>query len=78
MRPVDGEMLRLMADMPFLDRLEAVAVSGWSRSAVYEAVHRLEDAGFIASVPHGTELVPPTRRFPPHGRRATVHCEGRE
>ncbi len=63
MRPVDGEMLRLMADMPFLDRLEAVAVSGWSRGAVYEAVHGLEDAGFIASVPHGTELVPPTRRF---------------
>ena len=63
MRPVDGELLRLLADMPLLDRLEAVAVSGWSRGAVYRAVRRLEDAGMIASVPHGTELVPSTRRF---------------
>ena len=39
------------------------ALSGWSQSAVYEAVRKLEDAGLIASVPHGTELVPPTRRF---------------
>ncbi len=63
MRPVDGELLRLLADMPFLDRLEAVAVSGWSTGAVYKAVRRLEDAGLIAPVPHGTDLVPPTRRF---------------
>ena len=45
MRPVDGELLRLLADMPFLDRLEMVAVSGWSRGGVYRAVPRLEDAG---------------------------------
>ncbi|MDE2970646.1 MAG: hypothetical protein OXT51_11245 [Chloroflexota bacterium] len=63
MRPVDGELLALLARMPFLDRLEMVAVSGWSRGAVYRAVPRLEDAGWIASVPHGTELIPPTRRF---------------
>ena len=63
MRPVDGELLRLLADMPFLDRLDMVAVSGWSRGGVYRAVPRLEDAGLIASVPHGTELVTPTRRF---------------
>ncbi len=64
MRPVDGELLRLLADMPFLDRLEMAALSGWSRKgAVHEAVRQLEDAGLIASVPHGTELVAPTRRF---------------
>ena len=63
MRPVDGELLRLLADMPFLDRLETVAVSGWSRGAVYKAISRLEDIGLIASVPHGTELIHPTRRF---------------
>ena len=71
MRPVDGELLRFLADMPFLDRLEAVAVSGWSRGAVYKAVPRLEDAGLIASVPHGTELVSPTRRF--HLTAAGLH-----
>ena len=63
MRPVDGELLRLLAHMPFLDRLEAVAVSGWSTGAVYKAVRRLEDAGLIAPVPHATDLTPPTRRF---------------
>ena len=48
--------------MPFLDRLEMVSVSGWSRGAVYEAVERLETGGFTASVPHATDLVPSTRR----------------
>ena len=60
---MDAELLRLLAHMPLLDRLEMVAVSGWSRGGVYRAVPRLEDAGLIASVPHGTELIPPTRRF---------------
>ncbi|MCY4582808.1 MAG: replication-relaxation family protein [Chloroflexi bacterium] len=63
MRPVDGEILGLLADMPFLDRLEMVALSGWSRGGGYRAIPRLEDAGLIASVPHGTGLTPPTRRF---------------
>ena len=58
-----GELLRRLAAMPFLDRLEMVAVSGWSKGAVYEAVKWLEDEGLAASVPHGTDLVPPTRRF---------------
>ena len=66
MRPLTGgkrELLRRLAVMPFLDRLEMAALSGWSQSAVYEAARQLEDAGLIASVPHGTELVAPTRRF---------------
>ena len=63
MRPVDGELLRLLADMPFLDRLEAFAVSRWSTGGVYKAVRRLEDAGLAAPVPHATDLTAPTRRF---------------
>ena len=58
-----GDLLRRLAAMPFLDRLELVAISGWSRGTVYEAVRRLEDAGLVAPVPHATELTPPTRRF---------------
>ena len=57
------ELLGRLAAMPFLDRLEMAALSGLSQSAVYEAARRLEDAGLIASVPHGTELISPTRRF---------------
>ena len=65
MRPVEceRELLRRLAAMPFLDRLEMVCVSGWSRGAVYPAVDSLESQGFVASVPHSTDLVPPTRRF---------------
>ena len=45
MRPggCEEELLRALAEMPFLDRLET--------------------GGFAASVPHATDLVPPTRRF---------------
>ena len=56
------ELLSHLARMPFLDRLELAALAGRSRGGVYEAVGRLEDAGLIASVPHGTPLLAPTRR----------------
>ena len=62
-RPVDDDVLWLLARMPFLDRLEMVAVSGWSRGGIYKAAVRLEESGLISSVPHGTDLVPTTRRF---------------
>ena len=58
-----GELLRLLARMPFLDRLETAALAGRSRGGVYEAVGQLEEAGLIASVPHGTPLLAPTRRY---------------
>ena len=34
------ELLGHLAAMPFLDRLELVAVSGWSRGSVYESVEK--------------------------------------
>ena len=65
MRPAgcEHDLLRALASMPFLDRLEMVAVCGWSRGAVYEAIESLESGGFCASVLHATELLPPARRF---------------
>ena len=65
MRPngCEGELLRRLASMPFLDRLEMAAVSGRSRGAVYEAADRLEEAGLAASVPHAALLIPPTKRY---------------
>ena len=57
------ELLGHLASMPFLDRLELVAVSGWSRGSVYEGLDRLEAEGLAASVPHATDVTPPTRRF---------------
>ena len=65
MRPeaCEGEIVRRLAAMPFLDRLEMVAVSGRSRGAVYEAVDKLESSGLVASVPHAAQLIPSTRRY---------------
>ena len=57
------EILRLLASMPFLDRLEMAAVAGWSTAAVYEAARVLEDEGLAAPVPHATELTPLTARY---------------
>ena len=77
MSPLDGDLLRLLSHMPLLDRMEMAALSGWSGGGVYRAVSRLEDAGLIASVPHGTELIPPTRRFhlTAAGLRRLAHAE---
>ena len=35
---------------PFVDRLEAVAFSGWSRGGVYKAAGRLEESGLLSSI----------------------------
>ncbi len=65
MRPASGEqtLLRALASMPFLDRLDLAAVTGRSRGAAYRAVRRLEECGYAASVPHAAILVAPTRRY---------------
>ena len=57
------EALRRLAELPFLDRLDLAAVSGWSVGAVYGAVRRLERGGMVQAVPHAAELISPTRRY---------------
>ena len=59
----EADALRRLADMPFLDRLELAALTGWSRGAVYDAVARLEARGTVEAVSHATPLVPPTHRY---------------
>ena len=59
----EGDLLRLLASTPFPDRLEMVALSGWSRGAVYKTVAALEGEGLVESVPHASELVAHTRRY---------------
>ena len=58
-----GELMRLLAAMPFLDRLDMAAVSGRSRGSVYESVRSLEDEGIVSSIPHGSEITSAARRF---------------
>ena len=80
MRPTgcEGELLRRLAAMPFLDRLEMVTVSGRSRGAVYEAVDKLVAAGLAASVQHATPLIAPTGRYclTAAGLHRLAHNEG--
>ena len=59
----ESEILRALAEMPFLDRLELAAVTGRSRGAVYGAVAGLEQDGCCQAVPHGTGLFPASERF---------------
>ena len=59
----EKEVMRRLAEMPFLDRLELAAVSGWSGGAVYRAVKELESEGTVQAVPHASDLVSPTRRY---------------
>ena len=77
-RECEAEMLRRLAWTPLLDRLEMVCVTGWSRPAVYEAVRRLEEDGFVDSFPHAADLVPPTRRYflTPDGLERLARDEG--
>ena len=58
-----ADLLPLLAQMPFLDRLEMAALAGRSRGGVYDAVGQLEETGLAAAVPHGTPLLAPTRRY---------------
>ena len=59
----EGDLLGQLSLMPFLDRLEMAAMTGWSRGAVYGAVRTLEEKGLVEPVPHSTELTAPTARF---------------
>ena len=61
--PREMELLRMLAQAPFLDRMELAALTGRSTSAVYQGVHRLEESGLADSVPHACQLVSPTRRY---------------
>ncbi len=65
----EAQILHLMAEMPFLDRLDMVAVSGWSRGGVYDAIQRLGSGGFCSSVLHAVDPLPVSRRF-------HLTCEG--
>ena len=56
-------LMRRLASMPFLDRLELAAASGTPDRSTYDAVEALERAGLAASIPHATDLLRATRRY---------------
>ena len=72
----ESHLLRQLASMPFLDRLELASVSGWSRGGAYRGIDRLLKGGLASAVPHATPLMPPTRRF--HLTACGLHRLARE
>ena len=64
MRPAgcEAEMIRALAEMPFIDRTDLAAVSGWSKGAVYGAVASLDKDGLCDAV-----TTPPASFPPPNG-----------
>ena len=62
-RSRDMRALRVLASMPFLDRLELAAVSGTAERTTHDAVTSLHNRGLVGSVRHATELIAPTTRF---------------
>ena len=57
------DILRLIAEMPFLDRLELSAVSGRRQQRVYEETAALRRTDLVGTVPHATALMSPTSRL---------------
>ena len=74
----EGEALRRLAEMPFLDRLELAALTGRSRGAVYAAMDRLQKRGMVSTIPHASPLIPPVRRYylTAEGLRGLANDEG--
>lgn len=57
------DLLRQLARTPLADRTELAALSGWSPSAVYGRIARLERAGLVEHVIHGSPSTATTRRY---------------
>ena len=61
--PSGESALRVLAAMPFLDRLELAAVSGRSEGAAHNALQSLRAEGLVGCVRHAGPLTASTRRW---------------
>ena len=75
---LEQEILRHLADMPFLDRIELASIAGAWSSQVYEVIDYLEGHGLLAGVQHGLPNLRSTRRMYPTeaGIRSLARAEG--
>ena len=72
------ETLRRLASMPFLDRLELAAVSGWASGSAHGSLAALERRGFAQAVRHAAPLIASTRRWcvTASGLRSLAEADG--
>ena len=59
----DVDALRVLAAMPFLDRLELAAVAGVSEGTAHNALSRLQSDGLVDCIRHAAPLNASTRRW---------------
>ena len=59
----DVDALRVLAAMPFLDRLELAAVAGVSEGTAHNALSRLQSDGLVDCIRHAALLTASTRRW---------------
>ena len=59
----DADMLRVLATMPFLDRLELVAVADLSEGTAHNALSRLHRDGRVDRIRHAAPLTASARRW---------------
>ena len=59
----DVDVLRVLAAMPFLDRLELAAVAGMSEGTAHNALSHLHGNGLVGYVRHAAPLTASTRRW---------------
>ncbi len=59
----EEDLLRRLAEMPFLNRRELAAICRRPRSAVYRAMNRLTNRGMAQAIPHAAPLIPPAARY---------------
>ena len=59
----DIRILRYLAAMPFLNRLELTAVSDTADRTMHDVVADLKSRELVASVRHSTDLIASTRRL---------------
>ena len=66
----EAEILRALAAMPFIDRMDLAAVSGWSRGAVYEGRGQAGPGRLLRRRQPRHRPLSRHREVPPHRRRA--------
>ena len=59
----DADTLRLLAAMPFLDRLELAAVSGMAERTAHNTLARLQEQGLADCIRHASALAASTPRW---------------
>ena len=72
-----NELMRLLTEMPFLDRRDMSPVSVRSTDSVYEAASTLAVDDLVSSIQHGSDIISLTQSFCLNATGIRVVADGR-